>query len=192
MVLYIHGFASSGRGSKAKSVRDYFKESIAPSLSYIPELAVDSLRQIIEHSLQKGERVNLMGSSLGGYYAIYLSERYNLPAVLINPSIKPYETLAAYTGRVTNFYDLSSFEWKDTHIEQLRRLDIKEISRPENFLLMLQKGDELLDYKIALKRVKGAKVILEEGGSHAFDRFERHLAKIETFFKSKEIDCKSS
>jgi predicted esterase YcpF (UPF0227 family) len=44
MILYIHGFASSGLGAKAHSVREYFGERVlAPSLAYIPELALDTM-----------------------------------------------------------------------------------------------------------------------------------------------------
>ncbi len=43
MIIYIHGFGGSGEGAKDKVFREYFKiieESfIAPSLSYVPELA---------------------------------------------------------------------------------------------------------------------------------------------------------
>ncbi len=192
MLLYIHGFASSGRGAKALAIRRYFKkEAIAPSLSYIPDLAIDTLVSIIEHRLPN-EPVGLIGSSLGGYFAIHLSERYDLPAVLINPSIKPYETLSHCMPKATNFYDLSSFEWNERHIEQLKRFDTKKIDHPENFLLMLQTADETLDYRIALEKLKGAETLVEEGGSHAFEGFEDHLDAIENFFVSKEILCKKT
>ncbi len=190
MLLYIHGFASSGRGAKALTMRQRFKNVLlAPSLSYVPELAVDTLSSIIKKSLPN-EPVGLIGSSLGGYYAIYLSELYCIPAVLINPSTKPYETLASCTPEAVNFYDLSSFEWNERYIKQLKRFDTKNITHPENFLLMLQTGDETLDYRIALNKLKGAETILEEGGSHAFDGFENHLDTIENFFVSKDILCK--
>ncbi len=192
MVLYIHSFASSGRGAKALAVRRYFKSgALAPSLSYIPELAVDTLAAIVEQTLPQ-EPVGLIGSSLGGFYAIYLSERYDLPAVLVNPSIEPYKTLAPYTGSVTNFYDLTTFEWSERHIEQLKRLEVRKIRRPENYRVMLQTGDETLDYRIALSRFRSAETVVEAGGSHAFEGFENHLPKIEKFFTEKEIFCKKA
>ena len=45
MIIYIHGFGSSGEGHKAKQFREYFKDDgfIAPSLSYIPDLAIKTL-----------------------------------------------------------------------------------------------------------------------------------------------------
>jgi len=157
MIIYIHGFASSGMGQKALMVRNFFgKRALAPSLSYVPDLAVDTLKQIIECFLPE-EPVSLIGSSLGGFYAAHLSEIYDLKAVLINPSVEPYKTLSRYTGVVTNFHDLSGFEWNDRHIEQLERMKPGAGLKPENLLLLLQTGDETLDYRTALRRIEIAR-----------------------------------
>ncbi|WP_456403997.1 YqiA/YcfP family alpha/beta fold hydrolase [Hydrogenimonas sp.] len=191
MILYIHGFASSGKGAKAALLRRRFKtEVLAPSLSHIPELALDTLEQIVEWARGRGERVGVVGSSLGGFYATVLALKYDLRAVLVNPSVKPYETLAPYAGSVTNFHDLSSFEWSPRHIESLKRLDPGAIGRPENFFLLLQSGDETLDYRVAQKRFAGARIVVEEGGSHAFEGFERYLEAIEAFLNEKESHWK--
>ena len=86
MTIYIHGFSGSGEGAKAKLFREYFKDKkegfIAPSLSYIPELVIKTLEELIE---SYNSDVTLIGSSLGGYYAIYLSQKYSLKTVLLNP-----------------------------------------------------------------------------------------------------------
>ena len=86
MTIYIHGFGGSGEGVKAKLFREYFKDKkegfIAPSLSYIPELVIKTLEELIE---SYNSDVTLIGSSLGGYYAIYLSQKYSLKTVLLNP-----------------------------------------------------------------------------------------------------------
>ncbi len=184
MILYIHGFASSGLGAKAQTVREYFaEEAFAPSLSYVPDLAMDTLIQIAEQAARDGEPLHLIGSSLGGFYALYLAERFGLRAVLVNPSTRPWETLAAHTGEGTNYYDGARFEWTPQHVESLRRYRLSTLSHPEKILLMLQTGDEVLDYRIALQELKGTRTILEEGGDHSFRDFSRHLPHIEAFFK---------
>lgn len=184
MILFIHGFGSSGHSFKAELVKKYFKEEgvLSPSLSYVPDLAIDTLKEIIEFALRKDEKVYLMGSSLGGYYATYLSELYGLKAVLINPAVHPFKTLTRSMPKAMNYYDESSFEWRQSHIEMLKKYD----TRPEDqksLLLMLQKGDEVLDYKEALEKLKDANLILEEGGAHHFDAFETHLKTVEDFFE---------
>ncbi len=184
MILYLHGFASSGLGAKARSVREYFGERVlAPSLPYIPELALDTLEQILAQARRLHEPVGLMGSSLGGFYALRLAERHGLPAVLINPSVRPWETLAAHTGTGTNYYDGARFEWTPRHVESLARYRVDAPSARERYLLMLQTGDEVLDYREALRLLPDAPRILEEGGDHSFRGFERHLPRIEAFFR---------
>lgn len=184
MILFIHGFGSSGKSFKAELVKKYFKEEgvLSPSLSYVPELAVDTLKEIIEFFIRRGEKVHLMGSSLGGFYATYLSELYGLKAVIINPAVNASKSLTKAIPRAINYYDESTFEWNQSYIDMLKKYDIVPKNQ-KNLLLMLQKGDEVLDYKDALEKLKDANLILEEGGAHHFDGFESHLEHIEMFFE---------
>jgi predicted esterase YcpF (UPF0227 family) len=183
MILYIHGFGSSGKGNKANILKEDLKKYnfFTPSLSFIPDLAIDTLEQIIEYALSKNEPVYLMGSSLGGYYSIYLSHKYNLKAILINPSIKPYETLKLALGKAFSYHDMSKFEWKEEHIKKLYPYDIQNIN-PNNFFLLTQTGDELLDYKIGVDKLQGANMNIIEGGDHGFVNIENHLDEIKSFF----------
>jgi len=182
MILYIHGFGGSGEGSKAKAFREYYKRKnedfIAPSLSYIPELALKTLEELI--ALQKG-KVTLIGSSLGGFYAIYLAQKYNVKAVLINPSIYPYITLSTCLGNAPSFYDTSHFEWLPSHIAMLKNYRT-QLTKQSNFMLLLQKGDEVLNYKEAADRFSKASLIVEDGGDHSFKGIEKHFQRIDTFF----------
>jgi len=184
MIIFIHGFGSSGFSFKAQKTKEYFKNRevvLTPSLSYVPYLAIDTLEQIIEYALPK-ESVYLIGSSLGGFYSIYLSNKYDIKAVLVNPAVNAHKTLGKYEGMATNYYDLSQFEWNSSHVKQLENL-IVEHPKEENFLLMLQKGDEVLDYKEALNKLPNATLILEDGGDHSFTNYEKHLPTIESFLK---------
>ncbi|WP_457602872.1 YqiA/YcfP family alpha/beta fold hydrolase [Nitratifractor sp.] len=187
MILYIHGFAGSGLGAKAKKVREYFvEEAFAPSLPYVPDLAMDTLIQIAKQAKRLGEPLYLVGSSLGGFFALYLAERFDLKAVLVNPAIRPWEALAAHTGEGINYYDGARFEWTSGHVESLKKYCIKRLSHPEKILLMLQSGDEVLDYRVALEELQGAQIILEEGGDHTFQGFEKHLPAIAEFFDQRK------
>lgn len=177
MLLFIHGFGSSGHGSKAEQLRQACQEQgiafIAPSLPTIPKLAIDTLEELIP-VLLKHQPVGLAGSSLGGYYATWLAQRFNLPYVLINPAVEPYVALHRAIGRAVQFHDQTAYEWTAEHTESLRNYRVvqPDVSR---CLLMLQTGDELLDYHQALAAYQGAELILEEGGNHGFEGFERHV-----------------
>ena len=183
MLLFIHGFGSSGRGTKAQMLKAWCqKQSInfmAPSLPTIPELAVETLQEIIE-VIQKHESVGLVGSSLGGFYATWLANHYSLPYVLVNPSVEPYKTLEQAFGRAINFHDQSSYEWNTHHTKSLLQYKVEE-PIIERCLLLVQTGDELLDYRQAVDHYSAAKQIVEEGGNHGFVGFENHLKTLTDF-----------
>jgi predicted esterase YcpF (UPF0227 family) len=183
MLLYIHGFGSSAKSGKAMLMRERLGEKIiAPSLSPIPELAIDTLDQIAGMVQSLGENIVFAGSSLGGYYATYLADKYNAKAVLINPSVKPYNTLSSNIGFNHSYYDFSNYEFTQKHIEHLKTFDVENI-HPENFMLLLQTGDDVLDYREAVKKFRGAQIDIEEGGSHGYEGFERKIEKIIKFLE---------
>ncbi len=182
MIIYIHGFGSSGEGSKARVFRKYFKSIgepfIAPSLSYVPKLAIETLEELIES--YHGD-VKLIGSSLGGYYAIYLAKKYDLKAVLINPSIKPYDTLKKMLGEAPYYYDDSSYTWNKKHIDMLESFHVDN-PQQNNLMLLVQKGDEDLDYREAVQYLAKSNMIVEDGGNHSFKNIEQHFENIRVFF----------
>jgi len=183
MVIYIHGFGSSGQGMKAKLFREYFKSKdvafIAPSLSYIPDLAIATLEELINS--YEGD-ITLIGSSLGGFYSLYLAQKYDLKAVLINPSTKPFVTLAKCTGYAPSFHDTSNFLWMDEHIESLKKYSV-DFTNQNNLMLLVQKGDETIPYSEAVKKLPKAMQIVEDGGNHSFEDIEKHFEKIKVFFQ---------
>jgi len=181
MIIYIHGFAGSGMSSKAKILKDEFKEYdfLAPSLSYVPSLAIETLKELIS-SFLKYDKVYLIGSSLGGYYATYLAEYFSIPVVLINPAVNPQDTLNQYLGQNNNLYDNSYYEWNKKHMDMLKTYAVKNITSKLYFLL-LQKGDELLNYKEAIYKYENASSIVINGGSHRFEYIEKYTKEIKQF-----------
>ncbi|HQS65732.1 MAG TPA: YqiA/YcfP family alpha/beta fold hydrolase [Sulfuricurvum sp.] len=178
--IYIHGFGGSGLGVKASLFREQYRDTIiCPSLSYVPALAIDTLKQLIEQMIDHAT-VTLIGSSLGGYYAIYLAEHYGLKAVLINPSTQPYDTLEKVLGSAYNYHDGSHFEWLGQHTRALREYEVNEIT-PQQYLVLLQTNDELLDYSVAQRKFEEATVIVEEGGNHSYENIESKFELIESF-----------
>jgi hypothetical protein len=180
-ILHIHGFASCGTGTKARVLVERFGADrvLAPDLPVAPAEALALLQKLI------GEHRGLLltGSSLGGYYATWLAGREGLPAVLINPAVRPYETLAPYVGPVTNGCTGQEFQWRAEHIEQLRALAEPPPIAPGRLLVLLQAGDEVLDYREALRRYSDQELVVEPGGSHAFEGFSRQLGRIANFHR---------
>ncbi|CAG0908346.1 unnamed protein product [Cyprideis torosa] len=181
LIIYIHGFGSSGEGGKASQLRSYCAQAgipfIAPSLSYVPELAIKTLQEMIQSYAGK---VGLIGSSLGGFYAACLSQQFQLKAVLVNPAVNPEITLQNVLGAAPNYYDGSSFSWQQLHVDMLRKLQVEHTS-PADLWLLLQTGDEVLDYREATQRYPQSPKVIEEGGDHSFMNFERFIPRIIEF-----------
>jgi len=190
MVLYIHGFGGSGLGVKANLFREHFKNKdvnfLAPSLSYTPDLAISTLEEIIQNCL-KYEDIKLIGSSLGGFYATYLSNKFNLKAVLINPATTPSKTLLEIIQNQElslNYFDLSHFEFNRNHLNMLKKYQVpKESLKLKNLLIMLQKDDEVIDYKFTKELFNGAKMIITQGGGHSFLDIENFFRDIDEFLE---------
>ena len=153
-----------------------------PSIPSVPADAIALLRKHADEIVRHAD-LWLVGSSLGGFYATWLAEHYECPAVLINPAVRPHELLRSYLGQNTNYYTAERWILDESHIEQFRQLYIDKIARPQRYLLMLQTGDETLDYREAVEKYRGCTCVIEQGGSHEFTGFERHLDEILSFCK---------
>ncbi len=154
-----------------------------PALSFDPAVAM----QTLENCVQKYKRSSsiqplcFIGSSLGGYYATYLAEKYDSRVVLINPAVRPYELFEDFLGFNRNIYTGEEYTLTMAHIEQLRKYDIPHITKPDRYLLMIQTGDDVLDYKLAIDKYAAVPSIVEEGGGHEFTGFDRHLQTVLAF-----------
>jgi len=184
MIIYIHGFGSSGEANKANIFREYFKSIdenlIAPSLSYVPSLAIKTLEELIS---SYNEDIYLIGSSLGGFYSTYLSLNNKVKRViLINPAVSPNITLKRSLGNSTNFYDNSTYSWNENHLSMLDNYTTKDIDTSK-FMVLLQMGDETLNYNDAVVKYKNANIIIEEGGNHSFKNIQNHFTNIKDFFE---------
>lgn len=191
-ILHIHGFNSSPLSLKAEQTREYIANHFpdvgfyCPQLATTPSKAISQLEQIIEtHSANT--QWCLIGSSLGGYFAGYLANKYNCLAVLVNPAIAPYELLQDYIGEQVNPYTEEVYQVTEDHMLQLRRLEQTapaiDCNKKNNYLVMVQTGDEVLNYQQAVEKYQHCRLIVQEGGDHSFINFDNCLPTISDFFQ---------
>ncbi|MGR5542125.1 YqiA/YcfP family alpha/beta fold hydrolase, partial [Vibrio campbellii] len=67
--------------------------------------------------------------------------------------------------------------------QELRDLDVESLPHPQDFWLLQQTEDEVLDYRQAVARFSGSKQTVEEGGDHSFIGFDRYPVAIIEFLK---------
>jgi predicted esterase YcpF (UPF0227 family) len=184
-IVYLHGFASSPKSTKARLLGEFLARR-APEVEYlVPALdarPAQAISQVLWHCLGKApETLTLMGSSLGGFYAIAAAEKLGCRAVLLNPVVRAHEALASQLGRRENLYTGESFELTRAHLDELRALAVAAVTRPERYWLIAEKGDELLDWREMAAFFAGGRQTIAEGGSHALDSFAEHLEGIAAF-----------
>jgi predicted esterase YcpF (UPF0227 family) len=185
MILYLHGFRSSPSSMKARVVGERMAalgladQLICPQLPASPKQAMALALSLIDGI--PAAQLSIIGSSLGGYYATWLAERLGCRAVLLNPAIVPRVNLDQHVGVTTQFHSDQPFEFKREYIDELRALEVPQISRPERYFLIAASGDEVLDYRDMVTHYQGARQHIIDGSDHAISEFPHYLDAVLAF-----------
>jgi predicted esterase YcpF (UPF0227 family) len=193
LLIYLHGFMSSPNSVKAKETEFYLAkrsmvvEYLVPALSDCPEQAYRQLGELMQAN--QNRTVGLIGSSMGGFFASALVARFTCRAVLINPAVAPQNLMQKYIGEQTNPYTNNHFTLTVNDMEFLQELEV-ECPQPDKIMLLVQTGDETLDYKAAVAKYAGSPQVVEEGGDHRFQDFDKHLPDIMKFLFAPSTELK--
>lgn len=185
MLIYCHGLGSSGQSDKANILRRSCADLgiTAPDLPLEPYQAVARLEAALNQS--KDSRNLLIGSSLGGFYALYLHQKVGIPAILLNPAVAPFQEQQNREA-IQRHID-TPLAWREEYAHQLAALQVKpEDVNPENLRIYLAQDDDLLDYKKTLEFfgvTKCAVKVLSTGG-HRLNNFETIIPEIRAFYLS--------
>jgi uncharacterized protein len=185
MILYLHGFRSGPQSQKVQALaarmtgRGLAASFWCEQLSPVPLEAIALVEACIARCPAPP---TLVGSSLGGFYATHLAEKHGLRAVVINPFV-PHADFdqALFIGEHEMIYSPKRFHFTDAHAAQIAVLDTPRLSRPENFWLLAEAGDEVLDYHHALTRYAACRQTVLPGGDHSFTRWEDYLDAVIAF-----------
>ena len=183
MLIYVHGFNSGSASSKARELQATFanlgqdSSFICPDLPHRPAQAIAVLKNLIDQY----DAVKLVGSSLGGFYATWLAERCGVKAVLINPAVHAQILLANELGEQKNYSSGEIYQFTQHHLSELAAFDLPQLSHPENILLLVETGDEILDYRDAVAYYAHCRQIVVPGGDHGFQSFAQYIPTILAF-----------
>lgn len=183
-LLYLHGFRSSPRSTKAQRMAQVMQihphvHWCCPQLPPSPREAAALIEQLTQ---DWPDGFAVMGSSLGGFYATWLASRRVCRVVLINPAVDPARDLAHYIGEQTHWHDpQQSFHFEPRFVHELQTLTTEGLHQPERFLVFFAQGDEVLDWREMAARYSAAHPVVLEGGDHALSDFDPHLPRIQSF-----------
>jgi predicted esterase YcpF (UPF0227 family) len=185
-LLYLHGFRSSPRSTKARMVADRVAQTHPEVTWWCPQLPPSprAAMALVMDGIAAWPRRDMavIGSSLGGFYATYVAEKCDCKAVLLNPAVHPARDLAKYIGEQTAWHDPEDrFFFEPRFIDELRALEAGPVRHPENYFALIAKGDEVLDWREMTGRYPGARIRLLEGSDHAISDFAQHIDEVFAF-----------
>ena len=173
-IIYLHGFNSSAESKKSKILNSYLeKEKLinleSPNLNNSPKKAIFQIEKIIRES---SSRVCLVGSSLGGLYATFVANKYNLKSVTINPVVRNHISgMKDLIGSHKNFHTDEEYEFTKQDYLDLQKLGLEELKNPLNHLCLIKMSDEVLDHNKTFAYFSKSYVLSEKGGNHSYDDF---------------------
>lgn len=183
-IVYLHGFRSSPQSRKAQLLREHLQRLglaehyVCPALPASPraasQLALDAARAT------PSDRVALIGSSLGGYYATWVAESLGCRAVLLNPAIQPARDLQAHIGRQPVYFSDDEIDFRPEYIDELRQLDAR-VTQPDRYFLIAATGDPVIDYRTMVAKYEGARQTVIEGSDHELSDFARYVDEVLSF-----------
>jgi|TARA_B110000977_G_scaffold201084_1_gene294059 predicted esterase YcpF (UPF0227 family) len=187
-ILYFHGFKSSSSSTKAQNLKKFIVKNTKKTKIIIPDLednfqnAFNQIENLVKLS---GSNIIFMGSSLGGYYASYFSQKLNKKAVLINPAIPPLKDFEMHLGENKNYSNGNKFNITNKDIDFIRSLNHKKLPTPRDIMVLLESGDEILKYNESVSYFSGANIDIIFGGDHSYSSFKSKFVKIQKFLDIK-------
>ena len=189
-LVYLHGFNSSPQTVKGRKLAaaaaalDEPPRVHVPALHHRPAQAMRDVRAWVDANVADRAALNslaFVGSSLGGFYATWLAERYGARAVVINPSVRPASSLAALLGPQCNLHTGEAWELTSAHFAELEVLSVPSITRMDRYLLLMRSGDELIDWREAVARYAGAWQYVLGGGNHGWEDIDDEIPSVLRF-----------
>jgi len=180
--IYLHGF-NSDRNPTSDKLNELGELGDVITLGYNSFALYEDILKNLEEKVKKEIRTNpagevaLVGTSLGAYWAGTLSGIYGIPAILMNPAIRPAKTLQKHVGvTLKNFVSGE----KNTLSEDVPK-SYPYLPKKGILMIMVDEGDEVLDPYKTKEYFTDYGPILFKGGNHRFEHMSEALPKIEKF-----------
>ena len=181
-LIYLHGLNSSGLSHKAGVLRQRLEPVpvLAPTYpAHRPDAAIAALSDFF--SRLPGDAPPLVvGSSMGGFYGQHLARRSRFAHLfMINPALTPWDLMAAYVGQTMTTAGGETYTVTPELIGQTRPYGVPDPCDGTPTTLFLDKGDEVIDYRIAANLYRHCgRLMIFEGGDHAFRHLDEAIAVI--------------
>lgn len=188
MLLYLHGFESSPGSLKIIQTHDYLKKhGVSADTLYAPQQPsrMADIRALLDDLIDKHSISAVMGSSLGGFWTHYVVSQLrhrqrHVRGVLINPAVQPYSWMPEELVERIHPYTNEHYQL-DYHDREILIAAEQQFSQDVELMVLLQAGDERLDYRLARDYYRTQRMLVEQGGDHSFVDFPRYLPAVLEF-----------
>ena len=148
-ILNIHGYKGSAENSACLVLKEQGHDVISPQIDYdteSPEKIFDELKNIFT----KNKPDYIVGTSLGGFFALILSIESGTPTVLVNPCLMPFVTLTelGYNRDISGFIKLFG--------------NFSQINQ-SNVCTIIGGADEVISYHYLTKKLISNHTVVPEG-----------------------------
>lgn len=179
-LLYLHGFRSSPRSLKARLVAARVAAQHPDVVWWCPQLPpspAGAMEQVMAGLRDwPRDRMAVIGSSLGGFYAAWVARQTGCRVVLLNPAPHPARDLAGHIGEQTAWHDPAERFWfEPRYVDELRALEAGQQGPLPAALALVARDDEVLDWREMQAFCAGAQLRLLDGSGHAISDFDTHL-----------------
>lgn len=183
MIIYLHGFGSSGNSEKVNALKSKFGEDqiFAPDLPIDPDEVINLIRKKVLDWYKirnSDDKLVFVGTSLGAFYASFFGHTFDSPAVIVNPSVRPSESLTDKLGKNVNYVTKEEFWVTLAHLDKLKFMREYLTNNYNGVLihLFVAKDDEVIPSHEMLNWYQyTASKHVEETGEH---RFADHWYKV--------------
>lgn len=169
LIFYFDGPNSSPNTDKIDRLKRAFPDTYAFAIATDPDISLRYLQDQIDSTLLDSKYIHhpdlqviFIGTSLGGWYAAELADRYKANAIIINPCYCPYT-------------QLKLFDVPDTI-----RIKYPPIKWLNNAIYYIGKNDQLIDYRPVLDTLYQLNARFIDNADHRFDddEFDRLINDI--------------
>lgn len=182
-IVYLHGLDSDPSATKAHLTRTFAQSKqvhvSVPDLNIPPQAVVHTLLSLIDADTV------LIGSSLGGYFANLLSDLTGVPAVLLNPSIRPDVSFRRFlVGLEQHNLQADSVVYRTTGGLEIVYGDLAwfcqhrlQVKHPKRLAVFLSLDDTLLDarHTQVFYEKHGVQVFADPTGGHKMSNYAERL-----------------
>ncbi|MCD8339632.1 MAG: esterase [Burkholderiales bacterium] len=181
--LYLHGFLSSPESMKAVKLREAHRKAGIPFHCPTLHVGPKEASKIILNEIESfnGDGFCVAGSSLGGFYAAWVAEKYGVRAVVLNPAVYPWnfmdEKICFHLIPATGKYIYVSPSYR----EELLALKTMPPARKQERLAIFGDADEVLNWIEGAVFYKGCPSIVGKDGDHRLSDFDPLVPRIMEF-----------